>query len=62
MQREGRQLERAMIADAKSLRLRIFYFNVQMEKGDKNTKCIFTGEVASECVYIYIELNWISNS
>lgn len=41
MQREGRQLKRAMIADAKSSSHGIFYSKVQMEKGYGNTKYVY---------------------
>jgi len=50
MQCEGRQLERAMIADAKSLRLIGYFISMFAWKKRIRIQSVFTGEVAGEYI------------
>jgi len=50
MQCEGRQLERAMIADAKSLRLTGYFISMSAWKKRIRIQSVFTGEVAGEYI------------
>lgn len=59
MQREGRQLERAMIADAKSLWLTGYFISMPKWKKRKRIQSMYSLEVAVEYIYC---LNLISNS
>lgn len=59
MQCEGRQLERAMIADAKSPRLTGYFISMSKWKKKIRIQSVYSLEKLN--IYIYIKLNWISN-